>query len=148
MATNQRRAFAAEIASLARKYKGFGRVEAITKTGHTVLLSDMSSEKVGAIVITDPDGYEVRRADGWKAGRTAEIAEFLWDELEKRKARAAERERLAGLKSVNITSTDAIGGAAGNKETGRYYLTHEQLTHLLALAEQMASANAAVTATE
>ncbi|HLU99610.1 MAG TPA: hypothetical protein VKZ89_22505 [Thermobifida alba] len=142
MATDQRSAFAAEIASLARKHKGSDRAEAITKTGHTVLLAGMWGEDVGAIVITAPDGHEVRRADGWKVGKTAEVAEVLWNVLEEDRARAAERKRLAGFKSVSITAVDAIGWAAC-KETSRYYLTPEQLAHLLALAEQMASANAA-----
>lgn len=147
MVNDQRSAFAAEIASLARKHKGFGRVEAITKNGYAVLLTDMRGEDVGAIVITDPDGHEVRRADGWKVGKTAEIAEFLWDVLEEDRARAAERARLAGLKSVSITSADATGWAA-DKETSRYHLTPEQLAQLRARAEQMASTNAAATAAE
>ncbi|MER5617684.1 hypothetical protein [Streptomyces sp. NPDC002215] len=142
MATDQRRVFVSEIASLARKHKGSGRAEAITKTGHTVLLTDMRGEDVGAITITDPDGHEVRRADGWKVGKTAEVAEFLWDVLEEDKARAAERERLAGLKSVNITSADATGRVPG-KESTRYHLTPEQLVQLLTLAAQLASANTA-----
>lgn len=141
MATDQRRAFVAEIARLARKHKGFGRIEAITKTGHTVLLTGMWGEDVGAIVITDPNGREVRRADGWKVGKTAEVAEFLWDAMEDDKARAAERERLAGLKSVNITSADAAGREPG-KESSRYHLTPQQLAQLLTLAEQLAAANA------
>lgn len=141
MSTDQRRTFAAEIASLAKKHKGCGRAEAITKTGHTVLLTGMWGQDVGAIVITDPDGHEVRRADRWKVGKTAEVAEFLWDVLEEDKARADERERLAGLKSVNITSADATGRAPG-KESSRYHLTREQLAQLLTLAEQLAAANA------
>lgn len=147
MATDQRSAFAAEIASLARKHKGLDRVEAVTKNGYTVLLTGMRGGHVEAIVITDPDGHQVRRADGWNVGKTDEVAEFLWDVMEKDKARAAERERLAGLKSVSITSTDATGRAAG-KETSRYHLTPEQLAELRSLAEQLASANAAVTAAE
>ncbi|MFF1678760.1 hypothetical protein ACFVYG_22305 [Streptomyces sp. NPDC058256] len=145
MATDQRSVFAAEIASLARKYKGAGRAQAVTKNGYTVLFTGMWGEEVGAIVITDPDGHEVRRADGWKLGRTAEVAAFLWDVLEKDKVRAAERERLAGLKSVSITSVDAIGPAS-SKETSRYHLTPGQLAQLLTLAEQMAAANAATAA--
>ncbi|MER5860536.1 hypothetical protein ABT131_33825 [Streptomyces sp900105245] len=100
MANDQRSAFAAEIGSLARKYKGIGRIEATTKNGYAVLLTGMWGEDVGAIVITGPDGHEVPRADGWKAGKTAEVAELLWDVLEEDKTRAAERERLASLKSV------------------------------------------------
>ncbi|MET7487121.1 hypothetical protein [Streptomyces sp. NPDC005538] len=147
MATDQRSAFAAEIASLARKYKGAGRAQAITKNGYTVLFTGMWGGDVGAIVITDPDGHEIRRADGWKVGKTAEVAEFLWDVLEEDKARAAERERLAGLKSVRITSADAIGPAS-SKETSSYHLTPGQLALLLTLAEQLAAANAAATTAE
>ncbi|KNE83300.1 hypothetical protein ADZ36_05520 [Streptomyces fradiae] len=102
----------------------------------------MWGEDVGAIVITDPDGHEVRRADGWKVGKTAEVAEFLWDEMEHNKARAAERERLVGLKSVSITSTDATGHTPG-RTTSRYHLTPEQLAQVLSLAERLAAANAA-----
>ncbi|RNG27164.1 hypothetical protein [Streptomyces botrytidirepellens] len=147
MATNQRSAFAAEVARLARKYKGSGRAQTTTKNGYTVLFTGMWNDNVGAIDITDPDGHNVRRADGWKVGKTAEAAKSLWDELEKDKASAAKRERLAGLKSVSITSTDAIGPTF-SRETSRYHLTPEQLAQLLAQAEQMAAANAAVTAAE
>ncbi|MGW0881361.1 hypothetical protein [Streptomyces sp. NPDC002671] len=147
MATDQRSAFAAEIASLARKYKNAVRAQAVTKNGYAVLLTGMWGEDVGAIVITDPDGHQVRRADGWKVGKTAKVAEFLWDVLEKDKARAVERERLAGLKSVSITSVDAISSAS-SKETSRYHLTPEQLAQLRALAEQMVSVNVTVTAAE
>ncbi|MEV6676243.1 hypothetical protein AB0N09_05150 [Streptomyces erythrochromogenes] len=147
MATDQRSAFAAEIASLARKYKGAVRAQAVTKSGYIVLLTGMWGEDVGAIVITSPDGHEVRRADGWKISKTAEVAAFLWDVLEKDKARAAERERLAGLKSVSITSADAIGWAS-NKETSRYHLAPAQLARLLTLAEQMAAENTVVPAEE
>jgi hypothetical protein len=147
MATEQRSVFAAEIASLARKYKGADRAQAVTKNGYTVLLTGMWGENVGAIEITDPDGHHVRRADGWKVGKTAEVAAFLWDVLEKDKARAAERERLAGLKSVSITSVDAIGPAS-SKETSRYHLTPGQLAQLITLAEQLAAENTAVLAAE
>lgn len=147
MTIDQRSTFAAEIASLAKKYKGAVRAQATTKSGYTILLTGMWGEDVGAIAITGPDGHEVHRADGWKLGKTAEVAELLWDALEENRARAAERERLAGLKSVSITSADAIGWAAG-KETSRYHLTPEQLAQLRALAEQMAAANAAVTTVE
>ncbi|WP_371793111.1 hypothetical protein OG285_32800 [Streptomyces sp. NBC_01471] len=145
MATDQRSAFAAEIGRLAKKHWGLDRVEAVTKNGYTVLLTGMQGGHVDAIVITDPDGHQVRRADGWKVGRTVEVAEFLWDDLEKGRARAAERERLAGLKSVSITSADATGRASG-KEASKYHLTPEQLAQLRSFAEQLASANAAVTA--
>lgn len=141
----ERRAFAAEIAGLAGKHKGFGSVQTTTKSGHTVALTGVWGEEVSAIVITAPDGHEVRRADGWKIGKTAEVAEFLWDVMEQEKARAAKRERLAGLKAVRITSADAVGWAA-SKESTRYHLTPEQLAQLLTLAEQFASTNAAVTA--
>ncbi len=107
----------------------------------------MWGNNVGAIVITDPDGHEVRRADGWKLGETAEVAAFLWDVLEKHKARAAERERLAGLESVSITSVDAIGPAT-TRETSRYHLTPKQRAQLLTLAEQMAAENTAATTAE
>ncbi|MET8816569.1 hypothetical protein ABZW47_31795 [Streptomyces sp. NPDC004549] len=147
MATDQRSAFGSEIARLARKHKGLEQVKAVTKNGYTVLLTGMWGGHVGAIVITDPAGHQIRRADGWNIGKTAEIAEFLWDALEKDKARAIERERLAGLKSVSITSTDATGRAAG-RETSRYHLTPKQLTQVRSLAEQLASVNAAVTAAE
>lgn len=147
MATDQRSAFAAEIASLTRKHKALGSAQATMKTGYAVHVTGISGDHVGAIAITDPDGREVRRADGWKIGKTAEVAEFLWDLLEEDRARAAERERLAGFKSVRITSADAIGWAA-SKETSRYHLTPEQLAQLRALAEQMASTNAVVTAAE
>ncbi|MEU9764044.1 hypothetical protein AB0D98_30930 [Streptomyces sp. NPDC047987] len=143
MATDQRSAFAAEIASLARKYKGAIRAQATTKNGYTVLFTGMWGDDIGAIVITDPDGHEVRRADGWKVAKTAEVAEFLWDVMEQDKARAAERERLAGLKSVSITSADAIGRVS-SRDTSRYHLTPGQLVELLTLAEQMAAANAPV----
>ncbi|MFF8617050.1 hypothetical protein [Streptomyces sp. NPDC015350] len=99
------------------------------------------------IAITAPDGLEASRADGWKVDKTAEVAGLLGDALEKDRASAAERERLAGLKSVSITSADATGWAVG-KEISRYHLTPEQLAQLRALAEQMAAANAAVTAAE
>ncbi|MFJ5951400.1 hypothetical protein [Streptomyces noursei] len=145
MATDQRSAFAAETAKLARKNKGAGRAQATTKNGYTVLLTSMSSGHVDAIVITTPDGREVRRADGWKVSKTAEVAEFLWDVLEEDKARAAKRERLAGLKSVSITSVDAISPAS-SKDTRRYHLTPRQLAQLLTLAEQLAAANAATAA--
>jgi hypothetical protein len=148
MGTDERSAFAAEIASLAKKHKNVVRAQATTKGGYTVLLTGLWGESVGAIDIATPDGHEVRRADGWNIGKTAEVAEAMWDALESYRARAAERERLAGLKSVSIASVDAIGSASG-KETSRYHLTpDEQLAQLRALAEQMASANVAVTADE
>ncbi|WP_331732951.1 hypothetical protein OG613_48995 (plasmid) [Streptomyces sp. NBC_00015] len=147
MTTNQRSSFAAELARLARKHKGSGRAQAVTKNGCTVLFTGMWGENVGAIVITDPDGHEVQRADGWKLSKTAEVAAFLWDVLEKEKARAAERERLAGLKSVNLTTMDATGPAS-NRKTSRYHLTPGQLAQLLALAEQMAAENTAAPASE
>lgn len=145
MATDPRSAFAAEIARLARKYKGAGRAQATTKNGYTVLFTGMWGEDVGAIDITDPDGHEIRRADGWKLSKTVEVAEFLWDVLQEDKASAAARKRLAGLKSVSITAADAIGPAS-SKETSRYHLTPEQLAQLRTLAEQMAAANASVAA--
>ncbi|MFD4242706.1 hypothetical protein ACFWP3_14055 [Streptomyces sp. NPDC058525] len=150
MTIDQRSAFAAEIASLAKKYKGAVRAQATTKSGYAVLLTGMWGEDVGAIAITGPDGHEVRRADGWKLGKTAEVAALLWDALEENRSRAAERERLAGLKSVSITSADAIGWAAGKetKQTSGYHLTPEQLAQLRALAAQMAAENAAVTTVE
>jgi hypothetical protein len=147
MAMDPRSAFAAEIASLARKYKGADSAQTATRNGYTVLLTGMWGENVGAIVITDPDGHEVRRADGWKVGKTAEVAEFMWDVLERDKARAAERARLAGLKSVSVVSADAVGPAF-SKETSRYHLTAEQLGQLLALAEQLAAENAPGSAAE
>ncbi|MCZ1012001.1 hypothetical protein [Streptomyces lydicus] len=147
MATDQRSAFAAEIARLVNKHKILGEAEATTKSGHTVHITGISARHVGAIVITEPHGREVRRADGWKIGETTEVAGFLWDELEKARARAADRKRLEGLKSVSITSVDAIGSAA-DKETSRYHLTPEQLVQLRAQAEQMAAANATATAAE
>lgn len=147
MVTDDRSAFAAEVASFAKKHKNAIRAQATTKSGYNVLLTGLWGESVGAIDITTPDGHAVRRADGWKVGKTAEVAGFLWDALEKDRARAAERERLAGLRSVSITSADAISSAAG-KETSPYHLTSEQLAQLLALAEQMASANVTVTTAE
>ncbi|MFF9158292.1 hypothetical protein ACF1AB_39395 [Streptomyces sp. NPDC014846] len=50
MANDQRSAFAAEIANLARNHKGIGRIEAITRNGYSVLLSGMWGEEDGAIV--------------------------------------------------------------------------------------------------
>ncbi|MET7498504.1 hypothetical protein ABZV61_38610 [Streptomyces sp900116325] len=69
MARDQRSAFAAEIASLARKHKGADRAQTITKSGYTVLLTGMYGGNVGAIDITDPDGHKIRRADGWRSAR-------------------------------------------------------------------------------
>ncbi|KOT47136.1 MULTISPECIES: hypothetical protein [Streptomyces] len=137
-----RSAFATEIAAFARKHKNSVRAQTVTKTGHTVLLTGMWGDHANAIEITAPDGHRIRRADGWKIGKTAEIAAFLWDEMEQHRARAAERERLAGLKSVSITSADASGQTHG-RETSRYHLTPEQLAQVLALAERLAAANAA-----
>ncbi|MCX4681375.1 hypothetical protein OG413_39965 [Streptomyces sp. NBC_01433] len=147
MATDQGSAFAAEIARLAKKYRGVDRAQTTTKSGHTILLTGMLGGNVGAIDITTPDGHKVRRADGWKVGETYEVAKFLWDLMEQDKARAAERERLAGLKSVSITSANATGPAS-NRKTSRYHLTPEQLAQLLTLAEQLAAANAADTVAE
>ncbi|MFE0404682.1 hypothetical protein ACWD6Q_35500 [Streptomyces nigra] len=53
-------------------------------------------ESVGAIDITAPDGFEVRRAYGWKISKTAEVAAFLWDVMEQDRSRAAERAHLPG----------------------------------------------------
>ncbi|MEV7872494.1 hypothetical protein AB0P17_41750 [Streptomyces sp. NPDC088124] len=147
MATDQRSVFAAGIARLVSKHKGLGRAEATTKSGYIVRVTGIAGGHVGAIDITDPDGREVRRADGWKIGETAEVAGFLWDMLAKDRARAAERKHLTGLKSVSIASADATGRAA-SRETSRYHLAPEQLAQLLALASQMASANAAVAAAD
>ncbi|MFD7958464.1 hypothetical protein ACFV4X_33930 [Streptomyces ardesiacus] len=137
-----RSAFAAEITALARKHKDSVRVQTITKSGHTVLLTGMWGDSVGAIEITAPDGFKARRADGWKSAKTAEVAAFLWDVMEQDRARAAERKRLAGLKSVSITSADAIGQTSG-RQTSRYHLTPEQLAQVHALTESLAAANTA-----
>ncbi|MFC8125467.1 hypothetical protein [Streptomyces sp. NPDC057302] len=137
-----RSAFATEIAALARKHKNFVRAQTVTSTGHTVLFTGMWGDHVGAIEITAPDGQGVRRADGWKIGKIAEVAAFLWDAMEQDRARAAERERFVGLKSVSITAVDASCQTHG-RETGRYHLTTEQLAQVLALAERLAAANAA-----
>ncbi|MFK0154120.1 hypothetical protein ACIQVK_18865 [Streptomyces sp. NPDC090493] len=137
-----RSAFVTEIAALARKLKNSVRAQTVTRTGHTVLFTGMWGDRVGAIEITAPNGRKVRRADGWKIGETAEVAAFLWDEMEQDRGRAAERERLAGLKSVSITSADA-GGQTHSRETVSYHLTPGQLTQVLALAEHLAAANAA-----
>ncbi|MFD4574704.1 hypothetical protein ACFWNK_21780 [Streptomyces sp. NPDC058417] len=109
MATDQRSA--AEIARLVSKHKALGRAEATTKSGYIIRVTGISGGHVDTIAITDLGGREVRRADGWKIGETAEVAGFLWDALAKDRARAAERKRLTGLKSVSITSADAIGRA-------------------------------------
>ncbi|MDX3020026.1 hypothetical protein [Streptomyces acidiscabies] len=135
-----RSAFAAEIAALAWKHKNSVRAQAVTRTGHTVLFTGTWGDRVGAIEITAPDGQRVRRSDGWKIGEIVEVAAFLWDAMEQDRARAAERERLAGLESVSITSVDVSGRTS--RETGRYHLTPEQLAQVLALAEQLADANA------
>ncbi|MEU3872625.1 MULTISPECIES: hypothetical protein [Streptomyces] len=137
-----RSAFAAEITALARKHKNSVRAHTVTKSGHTVVLTDMWGDSVGAIDITAPDGHRVRRADGWKTAKTTEVAAFLWDEMEQDRAMAAERKRLAGLKSVSITSADATGQTSG-LQTSRYHLTPEQLTQVLTLAERLAAVNAA-----
>ncbi|MFD6312036.1 hypothetical protein [Streptomyces nigra] len=79
-------------------------------------------ESVGAIDITAPDGFEVRRADGWKISKTAEVAAFLWDVMEQDRSRAAERAHLPGPGPENsngrympltpqIGSTDAVAMA-------------------------------------
>ncbi|MFD9593115.1 hypothetical protein ACFWA9_10195 [Kitasatospora sp. NPDC059973] len=138
--TDPRDAFAANVASIAKKNKDRGRAETTTKDGHTVLLTGLWNDQVGAIAITAPDGTETRRADGWKVGDTAEIAAFLWDVMEKDRERAAKRQRLAGLKSVIITAADA-DGSTSREQAGRYHLTPEQLAELLATAAQMASQN-------
>ncbi|MEU7322511.1 hypothetical protein AB0465_14515 [Streptomyces griseoviridis] len=137
-----RRAFAAEIAALARKHKNSVRARTVMRTGHTVLFTGMWGEHVGALEITAPDGQRVRRADGWKIGKTAEVAAFLWDEMEEDRARVAEREPFVGLKSVSITTADVSDQTHG-RETGRYHLTTEQLAQVVALAERLAAANAA-----
>ncbi|MFD7661266.1 hypothetical protein [Streptomyces sp. NPDC059788] len=137
-----RSAFAIEIAALAKRHKNAVRVQTVTTTGHTVLFTGMWGDRVGTIAITAPDGQSVRRADGWKIGKTAKVAAVLWDDMEQDRARAAERERLAGLKSVKITSADA-SGQTHNRETSRYHLTPEQLAQVLALTERLAAANAA-----
>ncbi|MET8406216.1 hypothetical protein [Streptomyces sp900116325] len=49
MARDQRSAFAAEIASLARKHKGADRAQTITKSGYTVLLTGMYGGNVGSV---------------------------------------------------------------------------------------------------
>ncbi|MFD7537455.1 hypothetical protein [Streptomyces sp. NPDC059819] len=147
MDIDQRSAFAAEVSRMAKRYRNAGRTQAVTKHGYTVLFTGLGGNHVEAVTVTDPEGHQVRRADGWKVSETAEVAAFLWDELKKSKARGAERERLAGLKSVSITSVDAIG-PAWSKEADRYHLTPEQLGQLHALAEEMASANVTVTAAE
>ncbi|MET9112478.1 hypothetical protein, partial [Streptomyces zhihengii] len=108
-----RGAFATEIAALARKHKNAGRAQMVTTTGHRVLFTGMWGDRVDAIDITAPDGHRARRADGWKIGKTEEVAAFLWDVMEQDRTRAAERERLAGLKSVSITSADAAGHSPG-----------------------------------
>ncbi|ELP65728.1 hypothetical protein ACOT81_38680 [Streptomyces sp. WI04-05B] len=136
-----RSAFATEIAALAKKHKNSVRAQTVTRTGHTVLFTGMWGDHVGAIEITAPDGQRIRRADGWKIGKTAKVAVSLWDEMEQDRARAAERERLVGLKCVSITSADVTGQTHG-RETGRYHLTTEQLAQVLALAERLAAANA------
>ncbi|MEU6293088.1 hypothetical protein [Streptomyces sp. NPDC046988] len=140
--TDLRGAFATEIAALARKHKNAGRARMVTTTGHSVLFTGMWGDRVDAIDITAPDGHRVRRADGWKTGKTEEVAAFLWDVMEQDRTRAAERERLAGLKSVSITSADAAGHSPG-RTTSRYHLAPEQLAQVLALAERLAAANAA-----
>lgn len=137
-----RSAFATEIAALASKHKNAGQAQTVTNTGHTVLFTGMWGDHVGAIDITAPDGHRVRRADGWKIGKTEDVAAFLWDVMEQDRTRAAERERLAGLKPVSITSADAAGHAPG-RTTSRYHLTPDQLAQVLALAERLAAANAA-----
>ncbi|MEV0966778.1 hypothetical protein AB0J25_30115 [Streptomyces sp. NPDC049910] len=137
-----RGAFVTELAALARKHKNAGQAQMVTTTGHSVLFTGMWGDRVGAIDITAPDGFSVRRADGWKTGKTEEVAAFLWDVMEQDRTRAAERERLAGLKSVSITSADAAGHSPG-RTTSRYHLTPEQLAQVLALAERLAAANAA-----
>ncbi|MFF8618971.1 hypothetical protein [Streptomyces sp. NPDC015350] len=139
-----RSAFATEIAALARRHKNAGQAQTrtVTTTGHTVVFTGMRGDRVGAIDITAPDGCRVRRADGWKIGKTEEVAAFLWGVMEQDRARAAERECLAGLKSVRITSADAAGHTPG-RTTSRYHLTPEQLAQVLALAERLAAANAA-----
>ncbi|MEU7156046.1 hypothetical protein AB0A98_06325 [Streptomyces chrestomyceticus] len=136
-----RSTFAAEVARLARKYKNSVRARTVTKTGHTVVFTGMWGNHVDSIEITAPDGHRIRRADGWKIGETAEVAAFLWEEMEQSRARAAERARLASLKSVSITSADATGQTHG-RETSRYHLTPEQLAQVLALAERLGAANA------
>ncbi|MGW3932912.1 hypothetical protein ACWECC_33185 [Streptomyces microflavus] len=145
MVTDQRTVFAAEVASIAKRHKGSVRAEAVTTSGYTVLFTGMWGDRIDAITITTPDGQKVRRADGWRLSETAEVAAFLWDVLDEDRARAAERERLAGLKSVTITSMNAIGWASG-KDTGRYHLTPEQLVQLLTLAEQLDAENTAAPA--
>lgn len=134
-------AFAAEVADLARRHKALGRVQAATTNGYTVLLTGMHGGRVEALVITDPDGHQFRRADGWQLSKTAEVAEFLWHEMAKHKARAAERERQRALKSVSITAADLETGA--KRATREYRLTSEQLAQVRSLAAQLASANAA-----
>ncbi|MER6520005.1 hypothetical protein ABT246_24515 [Streptomyces sp. NPDC001553] len=137
-----RSAFATEIAALANKHKNAGLARAVTSTGHTVVFTGMDGDQVGAIDITAPDGYLIRRADGWKIGKTKEVAAFLWDAMKQDRTRAAERERLAGLKSVSITSADVTGPTPG-RMTNRYHLTREQLAQVVALAEYLAAANTA-----
>ncbi|MFH8257880.1 hypothetical protein [Streptomyces roseolus] len=140
--TDLRSAFAAEIAALARKHKNAGQARAVTNTGHTVLFTGMWGDGVGAIDITAPDGHRVRRGDGWKIGKTEDIAAFLWDVMEQDRTSAAERACLAGLKSVSITSADAIGRTSG-RQVSRYHLTPEQLAQVHALAERLGAVNAA-----
>ncbi|WP_327411235.1 hypothetical protein OG458_41605 (plasmid) [Streptomyces sp. NBC_01281] len=142
MATDPRSVFTAELRRLVRRNMNLGSFEATTTTGHTVRVTGMASGHVGALAITTPDGRTIRRADGWKIAETGKVAEFLWDELELERARAAERKRLEGLKSVSITAVNAVGGAAG-RQTSRYQLTPEQLAQLLAQAEEMAAGNIA-----
>ncbi|WP_159401657.1 hypothetical protein [Streptomyces sp. NRRL F-5053] len=139
---DQRSAFAAEIAAFVNKHRDAGRAQTVTNTGHTVLVTDMWGDHVGAVDITDPDGYRVRRADGWEIGTTEEIAAFLWDELEWTRVRAVKRGQLAGLKSVRITSCDTTGRTP-SQTTNQYHLTPEQLAQVHALAERLAAANAA-----
>ena len=143
MATDQRSAFAAEIGRIARTNKSGSRAEGTTKDGHRVLLTGLWNNEVGAITITAPDGIEVGRADGWKIGETAEVAAFLWDVMEKDRAQAAKRQRLAGLKAVTIAAANALAPASGSKASSSYHLTPEQLDELLKLAAQMAAANSA-----
>ncbi|MFJ9901204.1 hypothetical protein ACIQPR_48695 [Streptomyces sp. NPDC091280] len=137
-----RSTFATEIAALAGRHKNSVRAQTVTRSGHTVLFTGMWGDHVGAVEITAPDGQRIRRADGWKIGEIAEVAAFLWDAMEQDRARAAERERLVGLKSVSITSADVSGQTHG-RETGRYHLTAKQLAQVLALAERLAAANTA-----
>ncbi|MFC9956047.1 hypothetical protein ACFVIB_01610 [Streptomyces nigra] len=91
-----RSAFVTEVIALARKHRNAVRAQAVTKSGHTVLLTGMWGKASARSTSPPPDGFEARRADGWKISKTAEVAAFLWDVMEQDRSRAAERAHLLG----------------------------------------------------